>query len=470
MERQQRAARVEKLEEDLRVQHIYAEFIDSQHTLRQQMHVSRAREEKLHADLLAAEQERERLKSLVSTLEASDKKWREREEIVATAKARCVEVEANASKLRADLVTAKDRARSLQEQLDSQTRLASSKDYIIQSITEESRLKLEVTEDEIARLRRELGHEHDRRLRETKELLDERARTQDRHEAEMHLIAQEARDAQDQLATLRDVLSRRRADGRFPLVRAHSSGRRHPTTELVDNGLPPLPPEQILDAGNPPVSLTIDPDPLRYPTKSSRQSSGQDGGDLSTCPASRLLQYPAFQFFDQTSDVAKAQRAALEELLERMRQPESESAQDVKPDEQDDRHLEEELTATTEQLRLTEEEVLILRRDLGRSRATIREVKSRARDLEHKLGMCQARLRKTQDARRDARIRFAQALELLSLRRADFEWSIAEAKASQFKCSQVTFLSAALQERVTELEAEVKTLKTNPTGPGRSMP
>ena len=459
---------MEKLEEDLRVQHIYAEFIDSQDTLRQQLHVSRAREQKLHADLLAAEQERERLKSLVSTLEASDKKWREREEIVATAKARCVEVEANASKLRADLVTAKDRARSLQEQLDSQTRLASSKDYIIQSITEESRLKLEVTEDEIARLRRELGREHDRRLRETKELLDERARTQDRHEAEMHLIAQEARDAQDQLATLRDVLSRRRADVRFPLVRAHSSGHRHPTTELVDTDQPPLPPEQILDAGNPPVSLAIDPDSLRYPTKSSRRSSGQDGRDLSTCPASRLLQIPAF--LDQTSDVAKDQRAALEELLERMRQPESESAQDVKPDEQDDRHLEEELTATTEQLRLTEEEVLILRRDLGRSRETIREVKSRARDLEHKLQMCQARLRKTQDARRNARIRFVQAMELLSLRRAELESSIAEAKASQFKCSQVTFLSAALQGRVTELEAEVKTLKTNPTDPGRSMP
>jgi chromosome segregation ATPase len=153
-----------------------------------------------------------------------------------------------------------------------------------------------------------------------------------------------------------------------------------------------------------------------------------------------------------------------------MRQPESESAQDVKPDEQDDRHLEEELTATTEQLRLTEEEVLILRRDLGRSRATIREVKSRARDLEHQLRMCQVKLRETQDARRESRIRFVEVVELLSLRRAELESSIAEAKASQFKCSQVTFLSAALQQRVTELEAEVKTLKTNPTDPGKSMP
>jgi len=208
------------------VQHISTEFIDSQDTLRQQLHVSRAHEQEFHADLLAAEQERERLKSLVSALEAFDKKRRERKEIVATAEAHCVEVEANASKLCADLVTAKDRARSLQDQLDSQTRLASSKGYIIQSITEESRLKLKAKEVKIARLRRELRHEHDRRLkkRETKELLDERARTQDRHEAEMHLIAQEARDAQEQLATLRDVLSRRRADGQFPLVLAHSSG------------------------------------------------------------------------------------------------------------------------------------------------------------------------------------------------------------------------------------------------------
>jgi hypothetical protein len=85
-ERQQRAARAAKLEEEnpgLRMQHISTGFLDSQDTLRLQLHVSRACERELHADLLAAEQEREILKSLVSTLEALDKKRREREGIVA---------------------------------------------------------------------------------------------------------------------------------------------------------------------------------------------------------------------------------------------------------------------------------------------------------------------------------------------------------------------------------------------------
>jgi len=45
------------------------------------------------------------------------------------------------------------------------------------------------------------------------------------------------------------------------------------------------------------------------------------------------------------------------------------------------------------------------------------------------------KLRETQDARRDSRIKFVQVVELLRLCRAELESSVAEVKASQFKCS-----------------------------------
>ena len=147
----------------------------------------------------------------------------------------------------------------------------------------------------------------------------------------------------------------------------------------------------------------------------------------------------------------------------------STSAQGVTPDRRDECRLEgrpvsttnssEELAVTNEQLRLTEEEVLILRRRLDQSRETIWEMENHTRRLEHQLGKCQIKVREAQDARRDNRIKFVGVLGLLSLRHIELESLIDEVRSSQFKCSQVTFLSAALQERVTDLEAEVKSLK-----------
>ena len=72
------------------------------------------------------------------------------------------------------------------------------------------------------------------------------------------------------------------------------------------------------------------------------------------------------------------------------------------PTEPDDHSLERELTATTEKLRLAEEEVLTLRRNLDQSRKAMCGAESHTRDLGHELGQCQARakLRESEDERR----------------------------------------------------------------------
>ena len=399
--------RREKQEEKYkhREQHIRSELLHSQDDLRQQLYISRAREQNLRANLLAAENERDELISLVSTLEESDKKRQEWEETAVIAKCRHAEAERTVSKLRVDLTTAMERARTVQEQLDSQKELVLANDCTIQSVTEESQQahrKLKVAQYEIAHLGTELRQERDRRLREIKELRDERARIRDRYEAEIHLLARDARDAQDQLIALRDELSRLRTGGQSPLHCAHPFSNRYPTAEPVDHdiGQPPLPPEPFFDTGTPPSS----------------------------------------------------------------------SASDAKSNEPDDRHLEEELEMTTEKLKLAEQEVLKLRRNLEHSKEAMWDMKNHARYLEYELHECQAKLREALDARRECRIKFVEVVGLLRQRRTELELSTAEIKASQFKCSQITFLSAALQERVTELEAEVKTLKSTRKSSERIAP
>ena len=401
-EKQERQALAEKLEEKYRSkeQHFRSEFLHSQSDLRQKLHISRAREQALQAKLLAAETGRDKLRSLVSTLEESNRKRQEAEEIAVIAKCRHAEAKRTASKLRADLTTAMEQARTVQEQLDSQKNLASAKDYTIRSVTEQSqqaRSKFKAAEDEIAHLGTELRQERDRRLRETKQLLDERANIQGRHEAEMHIIAQEAGDAQEQLIALRDELSRLRTGGQSSLHCAHPSSYRHPTTAPVDTCQTPLPPEPCFDSSSPLVSS-------------------------------------------------------------------------VKPNERDDSHLEAELAATTEKLQLIEQEVPTLRRGLEKSKEAMCYMENHARDLEYELHECQAKLREALDARRECRIKFVEVVGLLRQRRTELELSMAETKASQFKSSQVRLLSAALQERVTELEAEVKALKSTQKSSARMAP
>ena len=166
----------------LRLENMYFQFVDSQDRLREQLKLSRVHQQELNAEILAAEHERERL---VFTLEESDRKRR-------GAKARYAEAEATVSKLRADLTAAMDR-------LDRQAEVASSKDHIIQSATDESQVahvKLKYAEDKITHLNAKLQRERDRRRRKTKELLDEQVRFQDLHESEIRRLKQEALDEQ----------------------------------------------------------------------------------------------------------------------------------------------------------------------------------------------------------------------------------------------------------------------------------
>jgi chromosome segregation ATPase len=180
--------------------------------------------------------------------------------------------------------------------------------------------------------------------------------------------------------------------------------------------------------------------------------------DSSTHLAARLLEIPGVG--DQESEVIKELRAALAELIERMRQVEPKSTENVKPNDRDERRLREELTATKEQLRLAEEEVCDLRRELGRSRESLREVETHVRELEHELDICRAMVREAQDAQYASEVKFTEATQLLRVHQAESESLMAKAEESEFKCSQVTFLCAALRERVTELETKVEKLKS----------
>lgn len=235
----------------LNAQHIYAQLVDAQDSLRQQLELSRAREQKLDADLLAAQQEHESFKALVPTLEESDRKRRAWEIIATNARACSAET---VFKLRAELTAAVDRVCDLQGQLDRQAEL-------VQSITEESQVAHVKLKNAEAKLQRE----------------QDRRRT--------------------------------------------------------------------------------------------------------------------------------------------------------------------------------------VRHDLDQSRGLLREVKTRIRSLQAEWDTSQALLRDAQNARCADMIKLAEVLEHLRASRAESKSSMAEAERSRFRCSQATFLCAGLQERVAELEAEVKKLK-----------
>ncbi|KAI9510003.1 hypothetical protein F5148DRAFT_1366837, partial [Russula earlei] len=447
----------------LRTRHSYAESADSQNNIRQQLQPAHSRQQELSANLLAAERERDRLKTLVSTLEASNKKRRGWKEMAESAEARCTVAEMTAFNLRAELRAAIARTQNTQEQLDYQTEVASSQDGFIQSITEESRMlqtKLNGAEDEIARLDAELRHEHDRRLREMNELRDEQARIQVRHESEVFRLVQEARTAQEQLEALRDELSQLRADGRPQLFHVPPPDYHPPSIKPADTGQPPLLPERILDIGTPPVNSVFGPNSSLRPAESQGYLHRQDRDGASASQAASFHQICGS--FDQVSDVAKSQRAALEELLERMRQLESGSTSYENSNHHDEKHPQFELAATKKQLRLTEGELVDVRRDLDQSREALQELETYAKDMIYELDMCLVKLRDAQDARRALVMNLDEAVELLRLRSAMLESSLSEAEASQFACSQITLLSTALQERVNELEDEVKKLKSRP--------
>jgi hypothetical protein len=437
-------ARIQRENEelDVSVQRTHTESVNSQ-SLHQQLEPSRAREQKLDADLFVSEQERERLIALVSALEDCRRDLKVWKEIAAFDKSLYEEGEMIISNLRADLEATRDHVRSVQEQLDSQIRLVSSKDSIIESITKESRLA-----------NTKLRLERDRRTRETKELLHEKVTMRGRYESEIRRLTQEAQDAQEQLDALRDTLSQLRSNRQPPSDPDEPLEYQPPPTWPYDTGRPPLPPEWNLDTGTLPVSSVIDPDSSHWSTKCSPRSPIQVPVDTSA----RLLEIPGV--CDQESKVTKEPRVALAELFERICQVGPESAVDVKPNERDRTRLQEELIARKEQLRLVEEDARVLRRELGQSRESLHEVESRVRTVECELDICQATVREAQDAWYASEVKLTEATKLLRVYQAESESSMTRADESELKYSQVTFICAALRERVTELEAKVKKLKS----------
>jgi chromosome segregation ATPase len=401
-ENQEREALDEQPEKyTLKVQHIYAQFVDTQNTLRQLLELSRAREHKLHADLLAAEQEHETLKALASGKDHNIQSITEESQV---AHVRLKNAEYKIARLNAKLQREHDRLlRKRKEWSDEQVRVQDRHESEMHRLTQEA----QNAQEQLGALNAKVQRDRDRRLRKRNEWLDEQVRVQDHHESEMHRLTQEAQNAQEQLDALREEVSRLRADGQSRLDHDHLPCHQPPTTRSPDAVQPPLPPEQNPDTGTPgpPIGSAINLDSSLRSTKSSPHAPCQD--------------------------------------------------QEVSPS----HLLQEELVATKELLRLAEEEVLTVRHDLGQSRGTLREVKTRIRSLQSEWDMCQALLREAQDARCADMIKLAEVLELLRASQAESESSMAEAEESQFRCSQATSLCAALQERVTELEAEVKNLR-----------
>ena len=428
----------------LRLQNIYTQFVDTQNCFREQLDLSRAHQLELHADLLAAEHERERLVSKRQS-----------------AKARCAEAEVIVSKLRADLAAAMDH-------LGRQTEVASSKDEIIQSVTEKSQVahvRLKYAENKITHLNAKLRQERDRRHHKTKELLDEQVKVQDRHESEIRRFKEEAQDAQEQLDDLRNAMSELHADRRSLLGRDNSACYRQPITQPCDTCHLSLPEHHGTDnSGAPPISPATNVDSSLRSTKSPSNSPGQDQEGSSTHQ-------------DSTFEVIQDHWAALKNLFEKIRQEENESVWDtVKPNnEQQESRLQDELEVTKEQLFLVEEDFNTALRDIDESRETLQEVKSHVVSLQFEWEMCKGMLREAQDARRSSMTDLAQVIELLRVSQTEWE-------ESQLRCSQVTFLCTALQERVVELEAEVEKLEkytaitpvhtdseSRPTGTGTGM-
>ena len=426
--------------------------VDSPSGLHRQLEISRAREQSLHADLFAAQKERDSLKALISNLETSQREQRRWEKIAEAARARHKEAEAIASRRTLDLSAAVDRISDVQEQLRDQKQLVSRKETAVQSITRKSRLahaKLKWAEYKITRLDEKLREERDRRVRETKELMHEQVMLQGRHRSEMRRVRQEAEDA------LRDA--------RLQSLLERDHPRRQPPTATTsyDTGQGSIPPKRILASGTLPARSPTNPDSSSRPTGQSPLLPNQDELDYTARLVAPWLEIPSC--LDMESEVAKESRAALEEMIELMREVDPPVTRDVKPNEHEKTvHLQEELVATKERLRLSEEEARDMQCQLEQSKETLREVETQVMTLEFELKICQETLREVQDAQHANEVKFTEADQLLRLRQAESESSTARAEESELKCSQARLLCAALQERVTELEEQVVKLKSAP--------
>ncbi|KAH9043583.1 hypothetical protein EDB84DRAFT_1471687 [Lactarius hengduanensis] len=463
----------EEKQHRLRTQRIYSEFADSQNSLRRQLEVSRTREGELKDDLRAAEAERRELKDLIATLEASD------------------------AAFRVELTTADNEIRGAAKMFDRQSKLAAEKDHTIRSTTKDLlavRAGLQDAEDKIARLDAELQSERDLRIRKTKELSDEQAKSQGRHEAEMRHIAKKAEDVQEQLDLFNDILSRSRARTQSLLDDAHKPRLRNHATVIApdDTGQPPPPPLEPI-----PDVLTRPPDPITKPRSPFTPKSLRLTPERNSRDPTRHSRDPPRQIsacLDRISDTANTWHAGVESLLETIYRLEAERVREAESRERSEWGLREELAATQEQLRatqgglaatkeqlsttqdelaatndqlcalqeelaITKEQLRTTQEELYRGREMLQDMKAHAGDVKRELEVCQVK--------RGAPgiVKFFDAVELLRRRRADLESLRVEAEASKSKHSQALSLSAMLRKRVMVLEAEVESLNRNQKTP-----
>jgi hypothetical protein len=461
-----------------RTQKINTSFVDIQKSLRRQLDVSRTREEKLKADLLAAERERTKLKDLVATLEASD---------VA---------------LRTDLAATVDETREATTMLDKQSRLALEKDHVIRSTNKDLlavRAGLQDAEDKIMRLDAELRIEHKLQIHRTKEL-NEEVKTRRLYEAEMRRVSKKMEHVQVQLDLLDDLLPQPYTRMKS-LLDAHTPSLTSYAIAVApdDTGQPPPPPLEPTtpNVRTPLLNSITKPRPLS--PKSLRQTPERNPHDPTT---RRSPDHPRriSAWLDRVSDSANSWRAWVKSLLETISRLEAERSRDAESRDRSERCLQEELsatkdklgvtqkelssimqersvaqqelastmqelgvtleelTATKERLRVSQEGVSKANRDLYIERELHHVTRTQAEDATRELESCVTKLKEVQDARRAGIDKFCEAIELLRQRNSEFESLRAESKASKSKHSQVVSLSSMLRKRVKVLEAEVKSL------------
>jgi chromosome segregation ATPase len=482
-------------EKELRLgtQQIYTSLTDTQKAIRRQLDASHTREEKLKADLRAAEKERKKLKDLIATLEASD------------------------AVLRADLATTEDEIRDAAIFFDQQSKIAAEKDHVIRTTKKDLfavRAGLEDAEEKVARLDAELESERKLRIQMTKEL-DEHAKSRRLYEAEMRLIAKKTEDVQAQLDLLDNLLSQSRTRTQSQLDDAHTPRLTDYDIGIApdDTGQPPPPHlgSAILDVRTPLLSPIAKPRPLS--PKSLRRTPERNPHDPTARNSSdHPRQISAW--LGRVSDSANFWRTGVEGLLETISRLEAERDREAKSRERLKEELaatknelgvtqgelastmeelvvtQDELTSTMEELGVTQEERAATKAELGvtqddlaatkerlgvtqkevskandeldRERATLKDTRAHAEGVTRELEACKAKLKDAQEARRASIEKFCNAVDLLRQRGADLEALRAAVVASKSKHSEAVSLSAVLRHRVEILEAEVKSLSLNP--------
>ncbi|KAF8466280.1 hypothetical protein DFH94DRAFT_781367 [Russula ochroleuca] len=291
--------------------------------------------------------------------------------------------------------------------------------------------------------------------------------TQDVKPNERESLLGERKKSLDGQVVIRDRQERRQTRDALHHVPSLNRDRRpryqRPTTAWPnDTGQPPLPPEQIRNTGTLPVSSAINPE-LQVAAPSVEESEVAKERELY-----RLMrQNPVGLRGTLDMKTNQRERETLRDEIVRLQEKLAVANLKQSMMEDEARDVRRELDQSKVTLREAEEEGRGLRLELDQSKETLREVESHVMALEYELSLCQATLLEAQDTQQASKVELDEMAQLLRQRQAESESSMARAEESQFKCAQVTLLCAALQERVTELEAQVKILKSTQKHPAR---